>query len=134
MLSFNYTQRDNWKEFKLNPVGGREVLPAAPANTYLHQDDLVIFQDIHEKRFISLPWKGLVIGVSTLNYPLETKSSTITNGFLRYSEFMSYNCERKKEIAHEFKIDYVYSSGFDCRYFKEIAISTENIHLYEFVD
>ena len=75
--SFSYTQREDWKELKLEFVSTGEMLePASPANVYLNKDDLKLFEGISEKRFLSHPWKGLVIGVSTSNYPLETKTST----------------------------------------------------------
>jgi len=133
VLSFSYTQRDNWQELKLRPLAGREISPASPANVYLNENDLVLFGDIKEKNFISLPWKGTVIGVSTDNYPLDTKPATITNSLLSYSFFISQNCDKKTELAKQYKIDYVYSKEFDCRDFKELAISKENLHLYEFI-
>ncbi len=132
ILSFSYTQRDNWQELKLHPLGGGSVSPASPANNYLIEDDLEIFEGIKEKRFLTVPWKGTVIGVSTNNYPLDTKAATISNIILSYSEFARATCEEKTELAKEFEINYVYAFQFDCRDFKEIAISGENLHLYEF--
>ena len=79
---------------------------------------------------MSIPWKGLVIGVATENYPLETKESTITNQFVRHSEFVKAECDEKLKIAKEQGIDYVYSWGFNCTGFKEVGKSEENLVLY----
>jgi hypothetical protein len=133
LLSFSYTQRDGWKELKLHPLSGGTVSPAAPANTYLIEDDLEIFRGMKEKRFLSAPWKGTVIGAATGNYPLETKSATITNQILSYSEFVRATCEKKTELAEKYGVDYVYTPEFHCRSFKEIAVSGENLHLYSFI-
>jgi hypothetical protein len=133
ILSFSYTGRDNWKDLKLYSVeSDKYVLPAAPANKYLHESDLEIFQNIREKNFISLPWKGLVIGVSTGNYPLETKPSTITNSFVNYREFISLDCSEKLEIVRRYEVDYIYLSRFECPNFKLQDISAEGLHLYKF--
>ncbi len=133
VLSFSYTERESWQKLKLHPLKGGVVSPASPANIYLNEQDLVLFRDIKGKNFISLPWKGTVIGVSTDNYPLDTKPATITNSILSYSLFISQNCEKKNELAEQYQIDYVYSKEFNCRDFKELAISNENLHLYEFI-
>ncbi len=133
VLSFSYTERDGWKELKLHPTSGGEVSPASPANIYLSEQDLTLFKDIKGRNFISIPWKGTVIGISTDNYPLETKPATITNKVLSYGFFISQNCVKKTELAKQYQIAYVYSSEFDCRDFKELAISPENLHLYEFI-
>ena len=132
VLAFSYTQRGNWSNLKLYSVtGSGKFSPASPANTYLHEDDLRLFQGIEGKRFLALPWKGTVIGVATKNYPLETKSATITNGFTSYGGFMSADCERKIEIVEEFEIDYIYSKEIECEEFEELGISEEGWHLYK---
>ncbi len=133
ILSFSYTERSGWQDLKLHPLGGGSVSPAAPANNYLIGDDLVIFEGISEKVFLAVPWKGTVIGVATHNYPLDTKAATISNMVLRYDDFLRSSCEDKVELAKEFGVDYVYSSKFECRDFEELAISSENLYLYEFV-
>jgi len=131
-LAFSYTQRDNWKELKLySVIDDARFSPASPANQYLHEDDLKLFENISGKRFLSLPWKGLVIGVATENYPLETKESTITNQIVRHSEFVRTDCANKTRLAKENGIDYVYSWEFNCTGFKEIGRSEEDLVLYE---
>ncbi len=131
ILSFSYTQRDNWSNLKLHFIDGRIFNPASPANQYLYEDDLRLFEGIKGKRFLSIPWKGTVIGVATDNYPLETKPATITNSRFRYSEFMNLDCNGKTEIAEKKKIDYIYSSKFDCEGFEEKGFSSEGFYLYE---
>jgi len=131
-FSFFYTQRDTWQELKLYSVYDDSVYnPASPANQYLHEDDLRLFENISEKKFLSLPWKGLVIGVATNNYPLVSKDSTITNKIVDYGEFSSADCKNKTAIAKEKGIDYVYSKEFNCTGFKEIGKSREDLVLYE---
>jgi len=132
VFSFYYTERDVWAELKLYSVnGGKTYSPASPANQYLHEDDLRLFKGIEGKRVLTIPWKGIVIGVATDNYPLETKPATITNKFFRYNEFMSVDCDRKREIAKEKEIDYVYSEKFECGGFEFIGKSEEGLYLYE---
>ena len=130
VFSFSYTERDDWAELKLHVIGGKVISPAAPANIYLHEDDLKLF-DFKEKRFLSVPWKGLVIGVATKNYPLNSKSSTITNSIFRYYDFMSADCRDKKKIAEDYEIDYIYSDEFECEGFEKLGKSEEELYLYK---
>jgi hypothetical protein len=133
VLSFSYTQRDNWKELRLYSVKNNAVfIPGAPANMYLNEDDLKLFNNIKEKNFLSLPWKGLVIGTATHNYPLITKESTLTNTLLNYIAFMESSCEKKSEIAKQRKMGYIYSEEFNCEGFEIRGVSGEGLHLYEF--
>ena len=94
-------------------------------------DDLRLFAEIWQKRFLSIPWKGLVIGVATDNYPLDTKPSTLTNKWFSYEEFMNLGCDNKLRIAKDYKIDYVYSGEFNCKGFELINKSSENLYLYK---
>jgi len=129
---FFYTQRGNWQELKLySVVGDTTYNPASPANQYLHEDDLKLFSGIQKKTFLSIPWKGLVVGVSTNNYPLETKPSTITNAFFKHGDFVNADCREKQDIAKEKGISYVYTYEFNCTGFKFIGKSEENLYLYE---
>jgi len=132
--SFSYTQRDNWKDLKLYFVESQSVYPpASPANTYLHESDLKVFEGITNKNFLASPWKGLVIGVATDNYPMHSKPSTITNEILSYGYFISKTCEEKKIIAAEKKLDYVYAKEFNCAGFKLVGKGEEGFYLYETV-
>ena len=130
--AFFYTPRDNWEDLKLYSLIDDGVFsPASPANNYLVEDDLRLFEGISGKRFLSFPWKGLVIGVATHNYPLETKPATLTNKKFSFSKFMNSNCEDKISIARMEEIDYVYSFKFDCPGFELKGSSSEGAYLYE---
>jgi hypothetical protein len=109
------------------------IKPAPPINMYLSKDDLLLFDSFKEKTFLSIPWKGLVVGTITSNYPLDSKGSTITNSFLKYSYFMSLSCSEKNKMADKFKIDLVYSTSFNCDKFKLISSSTEGLYLYSYI-
>lgn len=130
--SFSYTQNDDWNDLKAYSVIDDAVFsPAAPANNYLHEDDLRLFENITKKKFLSNPWKGLVIGVATNNYPLETKSSTITNKIFNPFEFMNLDCSDKLKISIKKEIDYVYLIQMDCEGFDLVGVSSEGLYLYE---
>ena len=132
IMSFSYTNRDNWKELKLYSIDGGKIFnPASPANNYLYEDDLELFKEIKEKSFLTLPWKGTVIGAATNNYPLETKPSTITNRIARFSDFMNAECNEKLNMAKNKKIDYIYSPEFNCGSFNLVGQSNEWLYLYE---
>ncbi len=130
--SFSYTKRDNWQELKLHAIKGDTTFsPASSANNYLHPDDLRLFAGIEEKVFLSTPWKGTVIGIATHNYPLSTKSGTITMDKKSLSVFMNVDCAEKYEIATLRDIDYVYSSEINCTNFELEGVSSEGLYLYE---
>ncbi len=113
----------------------RLLVPAPPVTRYLTQEDLNLFSGYKEKNFISSPWKGLVIGVATQNFPLESKSSTLTNKILKYQNFMKGDCTYKVSMARKFNISLAYSSPFDCPdNFVLKGNSSEGFNLYEFVD
>ncbi len=131
-----YTARANsWQKFSFSHTDGAgnySEYEGVPAVTrYLTPDDIHLFLLIRDQTFIAPPWKGLVIGVATHNFPLETKSSTITNGILLYSAFMSKTCEEKLSAAKKYSVGYVYSEPFSCTEFKEIGHSKENLYLYK---
>ncbi|HLD10580.1 MAG TPA: hypothetical protein VJB89_00735 [Candidatus Nanoarchaeia archaeon] len=132
ILAFSYTERDNWEELKLYYPDGDYISPAPPANMYLIEDDLTFFSDIHQKRFLSDPWKGLVIGTATNNYPLVSKDSTITNEFLDYYEFLDADCLEKGKIFEENEIDYFYGEEINCSGFDFINKSSQDFYLYEY--
>jgi len=130
--SFTYTEREQWKSFKYyNLYSGSEEEPRPSTNYYLHEDDLRLFKGIQQKNFLSIDWKGLVIGAATNNYPLNSKAGTITNSLLDYYEFIAADCTEKTEISKNYTIDYVYSEKFSCSDFKEIGNSSEGLYLYE---
>ncbi|MFH1308296.1 MAG: hypothetical protein ABIH72_05580 [archaeon] len=129
-----YTSRDNWKEFKAvlkTDFGEIAYLPAAPANIYLKEDDLRLFKDIHNVNFLSHPWKGLVIGTASDNYPVCSKSGIFNINEGLYSEFMEQDCNKKSEIARNYNVTYVYSSEFACPGFEEVGRSEEGFVLYK---
>jgi hypothetical protein len=133
LVSFNYTSKEQWKKLTFYYYDlGNTYLPAAPANMYLTQDDLRVFHDIHGQVFLSLPWKGTVIGVATGNYPRCTKSGTINTNNNLYNDFMNANCHEKALIAARNHIRYSYVPLFSCPYFTEKDKGSEGLELYEF--
>ncbi len=127
-----YTRRENWKDLVLIDKNSDIAFPKAPANMYLTDDDLKIFKDIKQKKFLSISWKGTVIAVATDNIPVLTKGGTITISSDAYRKFIISDCENKSKIAKESNIDYVYTYQFYCPDFKEINRSSEGFILYEF--
>lgn len=131
-FSFFYTERDNWDDLKLYSNGNRIADPAPPANRYLIEEDLELFNDFEKAVILTHPWKGLVLGAFKNLYPLESKQSTITNSILKYNDFISSDCKLKSKLADKYKINYVYSSEFNCPNFKFIGKSKEGFFLYNF--
>lgn len=128
-----YTQRDNWKKLTpTDPLTGQMLLPKAPANNYLTQDDLRLFNGITDKKFFSLPWKGTVIGVATGNFPSTTKEGTVSVGSTSdYYSFANSGCDIKKAVMDKYKPDYVYVPAFNCSGFEEVGSSPEGLILYK---
>lgn len=111
------------------------LIPAPPVTRYITDDDLLLFSMYSGKRFISNPWKGLVIGVATQNTPLDSKSSTLSNKILPYYDFMKGDCSSKVKMARKYDINLVYSEPLKCTdTFLEKGRSSEGFILYEFVD
>ncbi|MFQ5531624.1 MAG: hypothetical protein ACE5ES_03360, partial [Candidatus Nanoarchaeia archaeon] len=133
-LSFNYTNQEEWKELvAVNPDTGNIALPAAPANRYLHEDDLKLFENISKQNFLSHPWKGLVIGVATDNFPMSTKPGTLTINQDLFDRFLRLDCDGKRDIALSRNIDYFYLPfNLDCSGFSKLAESSEGFVLYLF--
>jgi hypothetical protein len=130
---FLYTSRDNWQKLTLlNLDTDEEIMPAAPANRYLHEGDLELFSNLEGKKFLSYPWKGTVIGVLTDNYPMELKPGTIGMNSGAYRFFVGADCSTKSALAHEYQLDYIYSSQFKCVDFTYIDKSSEGFMLYKF--
>lgn len=134
LLSFSYSSRDNWKQLvAVDSNTGRVVYPASPVNTYLVEEDLKIFENIKGENFLSHPWKGVVIGVTTGNYPLSTKPGTVTLNPNLYGDFLISDCGGKENIVKEYKISYVYAqTEISCNSFVFINRSSEGFYLYEF--
>ncbi len=134
MFSFSYTTNERWNELKLNSIDSDNKLsPNPPASSYLTDEDLTLFNNITHSRFLSTSWKGLVIGAATGNYPLDSKSSTITVNFLTYDKFMNSNCSAKQDLAKTYGIDYIYLDSFDCKGFNLNGKSSEGFYLYRFI-
>ena len=129
-----YTQRENWKMLILaNTSNGTVSYPKAPANTYLTNDDLIIFGNIKNKRFLSIPWKGTVLGVATGNYPLVSKEGNMFTGQeIIYKNFLDSDCSVKKNMAKNMNLDYVYTNTFECSSFEKVSESSEGLVLYKF--
>ena len=128
-----YTQREKWRKLILiNSVNGMIAYPAAPANNYLVEDDLKIFKNLEDKKFLSLPWKGTVIGVAAGAKPVLTKEGTISIGFgtILY-DFLNADCSGKEAIAEKFDLDYIYIYQFNCPNFEKAAESSEKLILYK---
>jgi len=130
---FWYPFNGAWQKLVLkvpDQNGTYDVYPAAPLNRYLTTDDQALWRGIHGSNFIAPPWKGLVLGVSTDNRPLQTKSSFLGVDTLSYDEFMAGACADKSSLAVQFSVSYVYSAPFDCAGFAEMGSSSEGLHLY----
>jgi hypothetical protein len=137
VLAFHYPRFNPWQKMVLNistPEGVQVIKPLPSINRYLIEDDLQLFQSFSNKIFISPPWKGLVIGAATHNFPLDSKSSTITNSILPYAKFMAGSCWQKGVYASRYDIEYVYSYQFSCRKFNAIGTSTEGLILYRYAN
>ena len=133
--SFYYTDSSRWKNLKLKVIKNEKTyyfLPSAPASEFLKQEDLNLFNSISKQKFISPAWKGLTIGVATLNYPMDSKASIITNSYINYNEFVKKTCEDKIIDLEKRHIKYVYSSEFNCDNFIYIGQNSEGLYLYKY--
>lgn len=136
ILSSVFNKMNLWhKSLMFRNLGGEHqvLMPAPPITRYVTEDDILLFSTYSGKRFISPSWKGLVIGVSTDNTPLDSKSSTLTNKILKYEVFEKADCKNKVELAIKYKLDLVYTSSLDCaESFEKVGRSREGLVLYEF--
>lgn len=130
-FSLFYTERTAWTKLTLNTDSGRSIMPNAPATSYLTSDDLKLFSNLSKTAFLSTPWKGLVIGAATGNYPIESKSSTIASLYYKYSDFIKLSCEDKIKISKQKKFNYFYSQGpTNCTSFSLLGQTREGFYLY----
>jgi hypothetical protein len=113
------------------PMGDYLLVPSPSVTRYITDSDIKIFSSYKNARFVSHPWKGLVIGSATQNIPLESKSSTLTNKLLRYEFFMKASCDGKKRLIDKYNIDLVYSTKIECpKYLELVERSSEGLVLY----
>jgi hypothetical protein len=130
---YAYPVGSGWSKLVLQvstPAGVEKVAPSAPINRYLTSDDLRLFTPFHQQYFLAPPWKGLVIGVATGNYPSDSKASTITNSFLQYADFLDADCITKSEMVQAARVSLVYSAPLSCPQFEKIGESSEHFYLY----
>lgn len=130
-----YTKGENGLSLTLeSPDGQYTIYPKAVANNYLNTDDLKLFTGIMHKRFLSSPWKGTVIGISTNNYPLITKGGTISIGSQATIDyFLKADCKGRMNIAKLWNLDYIYLNAFNCPGFEKIGQSQEGFVLYKVI-
>jgi hypothetical protein len=129
----NYTKQENWKKFILvDSLSQATAFAKAPANNYLVADDVKLFAGIKNKKFLSLPWKGLVVAVATDNIPEVAKEGTISAGNISsVVNFLQGDCNKKSIMAKNLKLDYIYLYEFSCPGFTKIDKSSENLYLYK---
>lgn len=127
-----YSGRQEWKKLVfINSITGQIGYTRSPINNYLTRDDLEIFKDIKGKKFLSIPWKGLTIGVATKNYPAIAKEGIMSVGLNEmFNKFMKSNCKDKLLIAKKQKLDYIYLNKLNCSEFDKIKESSEGFVLY----
>jgi hypothetical protein len=136
-----YTSNDDWKKYVFlqmatNPGGERlKIMPISPANQYVTEEDIEIFENLEEGTFMSTPWKALTIASITGHKPLSTKAATYWVYKLRYKDFNIMDCDEKKQRAETYGLDYVYSSReiLCADSFEEIKRSQEGFILYKYI-
>ena len=114
--------------FAAIPDFGKKLMSSS-----LTKDDLRIFENIKNAKFLSIPWKSTVIGTATNNYPIVTKEGTISmSNENLVNVFFNEDCIGKNNIAESLKIDYVYLPEFYCPGFEKIDKSEEGLILYKY--
>lgn len=134
-IAYFFPGIEKWQNLKLNTWNNQgspiQLSPAPPVNHHLQNDELQKFQEMDNQRFLAPPWKGLVLGAATGNYPLHSKPSTIGVKVLEYSTFLNADCNKKGELAKKYKIDYVYTPQLKCIGWQEVFRSGEGLVLYK---
>lgn len=132
LLLPTYTGRTTWQHLVLvDQTSGETLRPAAPANRYLTDEDLALFQNLGPVRFLSLPWKGTTLGVATSAIPASIKPGTITWRAQLADAFLARSCPQKQQLARQHALDYVYLPSFTCPGFIPQATSDEGLTLYK---
>ena len=125
-----------WTRLVLNHETDNGIIklqPVPPVTHFLDPDDLKLFRPYKDQIFISPPWKGLVIGSATENYPVYSKPSTISNSILSYYYFAGLTCEDKIADIVKYGISLVYADGtLDCQGLELVGKSREGLYLYEY--
>lgn len=128
-----YTLSNAWQNFVCVDAAGNTVIyPRATANEYLTREDLQIFKNIKDREFLSIPWKGLVIGVATGNHPVVAKQGNVSVGAIDiFNNFLKGDCNAKTTMAKELNLDYIYLYDFNCPGFDKVSHSSEGLTLYK---
>jgi hypothetical protein len=128
-----YTSVASWQNFVyVDATGQVKATVRSVANVYITKEDIDLFKDIKQKKFLSIPWKGLVLAVATNNYPLVVKEGIVSTGDAKnLSAFLQADCKNKLSLAKSYKLDYIYLYQFDCPEFEKISQSKEGLVLYK---
>lgn len=127
-----YTKSSSWENFTVSQIGSEIVSTSKPlVNKYLHPDDLKLFANIKNKKFLAPAWKGTVISVATDNFPSAIKDGTISQPKQNlFVEFLNLSCIEKTGFIKKMELDYVYTPMFDCPGFRIEGKSAEELILY----
>lgn len=141
-VSPSYSADESWRKFVLptpNRGEGTFLIPSPPATQYLIKDDLDLLARFDvvasssPRRFVTTPWKGLVLGTVTRHTPLHTKSSIVGTAYLKYEQIATANCDELEVYRVKFDIDFAYVPKLEtCPDIVPVATSTEGFVLYEF--
>lgn len=141
-VAVNYSADESWRKFKLhtpNKGEGTFLIPSPPASKYLIEEDLALLRryDVvassSPRRFVTTPWKGLVLGAATRHIPLHTKASIMGTSHLPYEKIATASCSQLEEYRIKNDIDFAYVPKLaTCPNIIPVATSTEGFVLYEF--